>query len=140
MFRFMRFDKLSTKLLILSGLLCYITLYCFAQLIHEHTCYQHGQENCNVGDEQCHHQYEHCHHQNEHCHHENEEERSSDCDKSCAACSFVNTQFIFEFQQTTFSYNMPSDGKVLVSEICFIDTIPIRNLHSRAPPSPKSAT
>ena len=132
MFRFMRFDKLSAKLLILSGLLCYITLFCFVQLVHEHTCYQHGQENCNLG-------HEHCHHENEHCHHENEEERSSHCDKSCAACAFVNTQLIFEFQHTTFSYNRPCDGKAIVSEICFIDTIPTRNLHSRAPPSPKFA-
>lgn len=132
MFTFMRFNKLSAKLFILSGLLCYITLSCFSQLAYEHTCYQHGQENYNVGDEQC-------HHENEHCRHENEEERSSHCEKSCAACAFVNTQFIFEFQHTTLSYNRPCAGKVIVSELCFIDTIPIRNLHSRAPPSPKSA-
>lgn len=132
MFRFMRFDKLSGKLFILSGLLCYITLFCFSQLVHEHTCYQHGQENYNVGDEQC-------HHENEHCHHENEEERSSHCDKSCAACALINTQFTLEYQSNTFSYNRPCDGKIIVSEICFIDIIPTRNLHSRAPPSPKFA-
>ncbi len=117
----MRLDKLSAKLLILSGLFCYITLFCFSQLVHEHTCFQH--ENCNLA--------------HENCNHEDEEESSSHCNKSCAACAFVNTQFIFEYQHNTFSYNRPCDGKVIVSEICFIDTIPTRNLHSRAPPSPK---
>lgn len=121
--RVMRFDKFGAKLLILTGLFCYITLFCFYQLVHEHTCYQHGHENCHL--------------EHENCHDENEEESSSHCDKSCTACAFVNTQFIIEYQHNTFSYNRPCDSKVLVSEICFIDTIPIRNLHSRAPPSPK---
>ena len=126
----MRFNKLGARLLILSGLFCYITLFCFSQLVHEHTCFQDGHANCNPG-------HENCNHGHEHCNHEDEEESSSHCSKSCAACAFVNTQFIFEYQHNTFSYNRPCDGKVLVSEICFIDTIPIRNLHSRAPPSPK---
>ncbi len=135
MFTFMRFDKLGAKLLILSGLLCYITLFCFSQLVHEHTCYQHGQDNCRHGHAECSHGHEKCNHENE-----NEEESSSHCSKSCAACAFVNAQFIFEYQHNTISYNRPSDGKVIVSEICFIDTIPTRNLNSRAPPSPKSET
>lgn len=123
----MKYHKLSAKLFILSGLLCYITLLCSAPLLHEHSCYEHAQA----------HEHKHCNHEHDHKHsdHENEEEQNSHTDESCAACALINTQFTFEYQVNTFSYNRPCDGKVIVSEICFIDAIPTRNIHSRAPPN-----
>ena len=129
----MRFAKLSTKLLILSGLLCYIVLLCSAPLLHKHTCYEYS---CYVHD----HEHKHCDQENHcdqknHCDQENEEEQDSHTDGNCAACAVINTQFTFDYQSNTFSYNRPCDGKVIVSEICFIDIIPTRNIHSRAPPN-----
>lgn len=123
----MRFAKLSTKLFILSGLLCYIVLVCSAPLLHKHTCYDYS---CYVHD------HEHKHYDQEnHCDQEDEEGQNSHTNASCAACAIINTQFTFEYQSNTFSYNRPCDGKVIVSEICFIDIIPTRNIHSRAPPN-----
>lgn len=123
----MKFHKLSTKLFILFGLLCYITLLCSAPLLHHHTCYEHAHA----------HEHKHCNHENEHkhCDQEDEEEQNSHANESCAACAIINTQFTFAYQSNTFSYNRPCDGKVIVSEICFIDIIPTRNIHSRAPPN-----
>ncbi len=126
MFKFMQFYKLSTKLFILSGLLCYIVLLCSAPLLHEHSCYDYE------------HEHKHCAQENR-CAQENEEEQNSHTDGNCAACAFINTQFTLEYQSNTFSYNRPGDDKVPVSEICFIDAIPTRNLHSRAPPSPNTS-
>ncbi len=123
----MEFDKLSTKFLILSVLLCYIVLLCSAPLLHHHTCYEHAHA----------HEHKHCNHENEHkhCDQEDEEEQNSHTDGNCAACAIINTQFTFEYQSNTFSYNRPCDGKIPVFEICFIDIIPTRNIHSRAPPN-----
>ena len=132
----MKFHKLSTKLFILSGLLCYIVLLCSAPLLHKHTCYEYS---CYVHDHDHDHEHKHCdqnnhYDQNNHCDQEDEEEQNSHTNASCAACAIINTQFTFEYQSNTLSYNRPCDGKVPVFEICFIDIIPTRNIHSRAPP------
>ena len=119
----MKVYKLSTKLFILSGLICYIVLLCSAPLLHDHSCVEHEQKHEHE------HEPKHCDHENE-----NEEEQKSHTAESCAACAFINTQFTFAYQPHTISYQKPCTGKVIVIETCFVDLIPIRNLHSRAPP------
>ena len=107
----------NTKLLILSGIICYAVMLSFAPLLHD-ACYV--SVSC----------YEHVS-----CH-ENENERSeqSHSEEGCAACVFINTHIQVETQP-----------KVIISPTFCLRTLPLREvdiwpassittIQSRAPP------
>ncbi len=123
----MKLYNSNTKLLILSGIFCYIVLLSFAPLLHDHI-HIHDHDACNG------HENDACHENEDEHEHENEHSEQSHTEESCAACVFLNTHIQIGIQSNVIKSPTFYRETLPLSEEFIWTFSPTASIQSRAPP------